>query len=167
MKKLNMPQYSQTILDGVVVSCLRDKFRQSISDQNHIDFSPRCAAEVSRAIVEAEFDPQLDAPLYNACKNTISQHCSDKILQDGGHFDSVMECLKGDFNKGLIRDKPCAEQVARRLQESLVDIHLDPVLHEACATDIQRYCRDVPPGHSRSELISQIFFSIVNLSFQL
>ncbi|EGT52320.1 hypothetical protein CAEBREN_08410 [Caenorhabditis brenneri] len=149
MKKLNMPQYSQTVLDGVVVSCLREQFRKSISDNNHIEFSPRCSAEVSRAIVEAEFDPQLDPPLYNACKSTINSHCSAQIMESGGHFDNVMECLKADFNKGLIKDNSCAGQVARRLQESLVDIHLDPVLHEACAMDIQRHCKDVPPGHSR------------------
>lgn len=41
-------------------------------------------------------------------------------------------------------------QLARRLHESLVDIHLDPILHEACATDVQRLCRDIPPGQSRS-----------------
>ena len=127
MKKLNLPQYSQTVLDGVVVSCLREQFRKSISDNNHIEFSPRCSAEVSRAIVEAEFDPQLDPPLYNACKSTINSHCSAQIMESGGHFDNVMECLKADFNKGLIKDNSCAGQVARRLQESLVDIHLDPV----------------------------------------
>ncbi|CAB3405076.1 unnamed protein product [Caenorhabditis bovis] len=149
MKKLNMPQYSQQVLDGVVMNCLRDKFRQSITDETHVQFSAQCTGEISRVIIEAEFDPQLDPPLYNACKSTISLHCSHSVISTGGNFDNVLECLKNDFNKGAIRDGACYQQIARRLQESLVDIHLDPVLHEVCATDIFRFCKDVPPGHSR------------------
>ncbi|CAD6195709.1 unnamed protein product [Caenorhabditis auriculariae] len=149
MKKLNMPQYSQQVLDGVVVSCLRDKFRQSISDKSQINFSQQCTHEVSRTIVEAELDPKLDPPLYNACKSVISLHCSEAVIASGGHFENVLECLKADFYKNAISNKECNEQLARRTQEALVDIHLDPSLHEACAVDIQRLCAEVPPGHSR------------------
>ncbi|CAI5443373.1 unnamed protein product [Caenorhabditis angaria] len=149
LKKINMPQYSQQILDGVVVNCLREQFRKSISDQTQIEMSVQCSSEISRAIVEAEFDAELDPPLYNACKATINLHCSAAVMHSGGHFDNVLECLKADFNNGAIRDKSCSAQVARRLQETMVDIHLDPILHSACANDIRKHCNDVPPGHSR------------------
>jgi Golgi apparatus protein 1 len=49
----------------------------------------------------------------------------------------------------MITDRNCAEQLARRTQESLVDIHLDPGLHEACSLDAQRLCANVQPGESR------------------
>lgn len=42
-------------------------------------------------------------------------------------------------------------QLAIRTQEAMVDIHLDPVLHESCALDIRRLCAEVPPGQSRSQ----------------
>lgn len=44
-------------------------------------------------------------------------------------------------------------QVARRTKESLVDIHLDPALHEACSIDVQRICHDTPPGQGRSNFV--------------
>jgi hypothetical protein len=52
--------------------------------------------------------------------------------------------------------------LARRTQESLVDIHLDPGLHEACSVDIQRLCKDTPPGQSRSK---QIICSLLYMNF--
>ncbi|PIO55161.1 cysteine rich repeat-containing domain protein, partial [Teladorsagia circumcincta] len=39
--------------------------------------------------------------------------------------------------------------IARRVEETMIDIHLDPPLLEACSMDMQRLCRDVVPGHSR------------------
>uniref|UniRef100_A0A915LE40 Golgi apparatus protein 1 n=2 Tax=Meloidogyne incognita group TaxID=654580 RepID=A0A915LE40_MELJA len=96
-----------------------------------------------------EFDIQLDPQLYKACKYTISKHCTNTIIGRSGNFDSVLECLKSDFYNNMITDKNCAVQLARRTQESLVDIHLDPGLHEACSLDAQRICANVQPGESR------------------
>ncbi|RCN36160.1 cysteine rich repeat-containing domain protein [Ancylostoma caninum] len=104
---------------------------------------------ITKAIVEAEFDPQLDLPLYRACQETIKRHCSSTIIQKSGGFDTVLECLKADFYKGAISDKDCSKELARRVEETMVDIHLDPSLHEACSIDVQRLCPDVVPGHSR------------------
>ncbi|XGW08842.1 hypothetical protein V3C99_011284 [Haemonchus contortus] len=147
LKKLKMPQYAQKVLEGAVVGCLREKYRESA--HNRIDLSAQCQAEITKAIVEAEFDPQLDPPLYHACQDTIRLHCSAAIIQHSGGFDTVLDCLKADFHKGAISDPDCNKQIARRVEETMIDIHLDPPLLEACSIDMQRLCRDVVPGHSR------------------
>ncbi|VDK72684.1 unnamed protein product [Litomosoides sigmodontis] len=145
-KKINDPQYAKKTLEGVFIMCLRSQYADP---QKSIHLNVKCRNEIASIILESEFDVQLDPQLYKACKNSISKHCSDDVIKRGGTFDSVLECLKADFRLSVIRDADCTRQIARRLQESLVDIHLDPVLHEACANDIQRLCYDVPPGQSR------------------
>ncbi|WKX97247.1 hypothetical protein Q1695_013144 [Nippostrongylus brasiliensis] len=147
MKKLNMPQYAQKTMEGVVIGCLREKFRESA--HNRIQLGAQCQAEIVKAIVEAEFDPQLDPPLFHACQDTIKRHCSATIIEHSGTFDNVLDCLKADFHKGAISDQDCNKEISRRLEETLVDIHLDPHLLEACDVDVSRLCSDVQPGHSR------------------
>ena len=29
------------------------------------------------------------------------------------------------------------------------DINVDPVLHAACSLDLQKFCRDIPPGEAK------------------
>ncbi|RCN32590.1 cysteine rich repeat-containing domain protein [Ancylostoma caninum] len=110
LKKINMPQYAQKVLEGAVVGCLRQKYRESA--HNQIELGAQCK-------------------------------------QESGGFDTVLECLKADFYKGAISDKDCSKELARRVEETMVDIHLDPSLHEACSIDVKRLCPDVVPGHSR------------------
>ncbi|VDN05170.1 unnamed protein product [Thelazia callipaeda] len=145
-KKINDPQYAKKTLEGVFVMCLRTQYT---NPQKSVHLNAKCKDEIANVILESEFDVQLDPQLYRACKNVITKHCSYSVMKSGGTFDSVLECLKSDFRHGAIKDADCVAQVARRLQESLVDIHLDPVLHEVCANDLQRLCHDVPPGQSR------------------
>jgi len=149
-KKINEPQYAKQQLGAIIAYCLRDKFTKF---NGGIHLSPACKDHVSEVILESEFDIRLDPGLYKACKSTINARCSDTVLSKGGHFDSVLECLKAELYQGRIGDEECNRQMTRRTQESLVDIHLDPGLHEACGTDIQRVCREVVPGQSRSEYL--------------
>jgi Golgi apparatus protein 1 len=142
--KIRNRQYGEQQLGAVISSCLRAQLARF-----NVPISTACKAELSFVILEAEFDIQLDPMLYKACKETIPLHCSNKIVKEGGRFETVLECLKADFYTNLIQDQECAKQLARITQEALVDIHLDPVLHEACSVDIARICRDVPPGQSR------------------
>ena len=41
------------------------------------------------------------------------------------------------------------QQVVRLLAENKADVHVDPLLHRACALDIKHYCFDIPPGEGR------------------
>jgi len=145
-KKIREQKYSEQQIGAVVSSCLREQLVR-FSDRVHLQ--PPCKEELANVILEAEFDIQTDPMLYKACKDTINRHCSNKILKEGGRFDTVLECLKADFYTNQIQDQECAKQLARVTQEALVDIHLDPSLFEACSLDITRICGDVPPGQSR------------------
>uniref|UniRef100_A0A915AS27 Golgi apparatus protein 1 n=1 Tax=Parascaris univalens TaxID=6257 RepID=A0A915AS27_PARUN len=145
-KKINDPQYAKKTLEGVFMACLRTQYADP---RKGVLLKPKCKDEIAKVVLESEFDVQLDPLLYRACKETISKHCANKVIAGGGSFDSVLECLKTDYSHGAIPNGDCARQIARRLQESLVDLHLDPLLHEACASDVQRLCRGVPPGQSR------------------
>uniref|UniRef100_A0A7E4VEA0 Golgi apparatus protein 1 n=1 Tax=Panagrellus redivivus TaxID=6233 RepID=A0A7E4VEA0_PANRE len=142
--KVHSQTYSEQQLGAIVSACLREKLARY-----NVPISPPCKSELSIIILEAEFDVQLDPMLYKACKNVIPIHCSNKIMKEGARFDTVLECLKADFYTSQIQDQECAKQIARVTQEALVDIHLDPSLHEACSVDMNRLCRDVPPGQSR------------------
>lgn len=46
----------------------------------------------------------------------------------------------------------CRVQVADLIEESRADINVDPLLTEACAVDLKKYCSDVPQGAGRREL---------------
>lgn len=48
LKKLNMPQYAQKTLEGAVVGCLREKYRESA--HNRIELGAPCREEVSALI---------------------------------------------------------------------------------------------------------------------
>uniref|UniRef100_A0A914H8J5 Golgi apparatus protein 1 n=1 Tax=Globodera rostochiensis TaxID=31243 RepID=A0A914H8J5_GLORO len=146
-KKINNPQYTQQQLGPIIATCLRTQFAKFTGGGMHLSMG--CKDELSKLILESEFDIQLDPALYKACRRTINKHCANAIIARGGNYDTVLECLKADFYANQIPDRDCAQQLARRTQESLIDIHLDPGLHEACSVDIQRVCREVPPGQSR------------------
>jgi hypothetical protein len=56
------------------------------------------------------------------------------------------------MSKGMhtqINKQTTKQEIARRTSEELSDIHLDVELNEACAVDVQHYCRDVPAGQGR------------------
>ncbi|MFH4980701.1 hypothetical protein AB6A40_007410 [Gnathostoma spinigerum] len=147
-KKLNDPRFERKVLQGVVVSCLRMRFIED-HQGGEVHLNAKCKDEISKVILESEFDVELDPPLYHACRAIIPQHCAHSVITLGGDYYSVLECLKEDYKKGVISDINCKREIARRLQEALFDIHLDPILHGACATDVQRLCFNVPPGQSR------------------
>uniref|UniRef100_A0A915DY09 Golgi apparatus protein 1 n=1 Tax=Ditylenchus dipsaci TaxID=166011 RepID=A0A915DY09_9BILA len=146
LENMNRAGFSEKQSASSVASCLRTKYSQF---SGSISLNPMCKEEISKIILEGEFDIQLDPLLYKACEKIINRHCANAILSKGGNFDTVLECLKADFYTSQIPDENCAKQLARRTQESLVDIHVDPGLHEACNGDIQRVCRDITPGQSR------------------
>ena len=80
MEKIKKSEYGQLMLEGVVVMCLRDKFRQSVHETNRIHIRAACSDEITKIILEAEFDPKLDPPLYKACQDTIKNNCPDTVL---------------------------------------------------------------------------------------
>jgi hypothetical protein len=53
--------------------------------------------QVSRVILEGEFDPEMDPNFYKACKGSFQRHCGKDIISTDGSFGNVMECMKVGF----------------------------------------------------------------------
>ena len=86
-----------------------------------------------------------DPVLNKLCPQTLvackSVHHSDK---------EINECLKELFKRGAILDgEECVKHVAEIIEETGADIHTDPVLNNACAVDLTKFCRDIAPGEGR------------------
>jgi Golgi apparatus protein 1 len=80
----------------------------------------------------------------------VSNEEARAAAADGfGDQGKVKDCLKEKLLNGDITNPVCIAQIARVLAESRADIQVDPLLHRACATDVKRYCFDVPPGEGR------------------
>jgi hypothetical protein len=68
--------------------------------------------QLTKVILESEFDLAADPQLFKACKDVIPKHCANAVIPKEGQFESVLECLKADFHTGVITDAQCAKQVA-------------------------------------------------------
>nr|CAD7441446.1 unnamed protein product [Timema bartmani] len=64
---------------------------------------------------------------------------------------AVEECLKNAFLTGRIIDPGCRLEVANVIEEAKADIHVDPLLHQACGVDVSKFCSDIPQGAGRRE----------------
>ncbi|XP_011202918.2 Golgi apparatus protein 1 isoform X1 [Bactrocera dorsalis] len=127
-------------LNGLVVQCLKDKFRESRLDYN-------CTQEMIKVLQEQALNYQLNPLLQNFCKSEIEVLCKAN-LQSREH-GMVEECLKTAFLNHKIINRDCRVEVATLIAEAKADIHVDPILQEACTVDLLRYCSNVPSGNGR------------------
>jgi len=82
----------------------------------------------------------------------IQTICGNEVaLEKANNSGQVEECLKVAFSDGRIPNRACRLEVAGLIEEAKADIHVDPLLHRACALDVTKYCIDVPPGAGRSK----------------
>jgi Golgi apparatus protein 1 len=89
----------------------------------------------------------------------IQSLCNEEVnSEERGDTGRVEECLKVAFVDGRIERRACRLEVAGLIEEAKADIHVDPLLHNACALDITKYCIDVPQGAGRSECFFVIRF---------
>ena len=68
-------------------------------------------------------------------------------MEDGSGL--VEECLKEAFNSHRIMDLSCKLEIAGLIEEAKADIHVDPLLHQACGIDVSKFCHDIPQGAGR------------------
>ncbi len=79
--------------------------------------------------------------------------CKDTgVENDEGDKGKTEECLKTLFRENKIPTQRCMTEVARLIKSTMVDIHTDPLLNQACAMDLLRYCDNVPPGEGRCKI---------------
>ncbi|XP_065332192.1 Golgi apparatus protein 1 [Cloeon dipterum] len=138
-------------LEGKVVKCLKGKYREK-------KLSVSCARQITEIMREAALNYKLNPSLARSCKSEINSQCrpsgasngdeggeaSEEDIEDG--TGSVEECLKQLLSKNKITSPACRLEVASLVEEEKVDIHTDPLLHQACKVDLEKFCADVVAG---------------------
>ncbi|SPP77134.1 Golgi apparatus protein 1 isoform X1 [Drosophila guanche] len=127
-------------LNGKVIHCLKDKFRQSALDES-------CAQEMIKILQEQALNYKLNPLLQVFCKSEIQELCKDNM--DADEHGQVAECLKTAFLQKQIINRQCQMEVATLIAEAKADIHVDPILETACTVDLLRYCSKVSSGNGR------------------
>ncbi|ODN04277.1 Golgi apparatus protein 1 [Orchesella cincta] len=132
--------------EGRIIGCLKDVFvnpksKLSTSCKEHIEGIIESAAQV---------DIRMDGILYAACRSEIQNSCKDSGIDiEEGDKGKTEECLKQLFRQNKIPSTKCMTEVAQLIKSTMVDIHVDPLLNQACAMDLLRYCDNIPPGEGR------------------
>lgn len=132
-------------LDGKVINCLKNKFREG-------KLTSDCEKQMTEVLHEQALNYKLNPLLQNVCKHEIEQVCTpkDDKIEDNGEIE---ECLKNMFMDGKIFTKECKVEVAILIQEAKADIHVDPILQRACTVDLLKYCSNVQSGNGRRKLV--------------
>ncbi|XP_049872033.1 Golgi apparatus protein 1 isoform X2 [Pectinophora gossypiella] len=129
-------------LQGKVLYCLKDKFRES-------KLTKSCENELANVLKEQALNYRLDPLLGKLCKAEIQTICAvpnDSITNSDGQ---VEECLKNALLNHKIVSAECAREVVQIIEEAEVDIEADPLLERACAQDLLTYCLDLEHGAGR------------------
>ncbi|GLH04957.1 Golgi apparatus protein 1 [Gryllus bimaculatus] len=127
-------------LNGKVIKCLKKKFRDR-------KLSLDCERQMTIILREAALNYKLNPLLESMCKKDIDNLCANYVESDGA--GAVEECLKNAFYERRIEQKECQVEVASLIEEAKADIHVDPLLHEACSIDLSKYCYNIPQGSGR------------------
>ncbi|XP_020816562.1 Golgi apparatus protein 1 isoform X1 [Drosophila serrata] len=127
-------------LNGKVIHCLKDKFRQSALDEP-------CAQEMIKILQDQALNYKLNPLLQVFCKSEIQELC--KANMEADEHGQVAECLKTAFLQKQIINRQCQVEVATLIAEAKADIHVDPILENACIVDLLRYCSKVAAGNGR------------------
>ncbi|GAB0086076.1 Golgi apparatus protein 1 [Sergentomyia squamirostris] len=127
-------------LNGKVVNCLKEKFRKG-------KLTHDCRSQMIEILKEQALNYKLNPLLQNLCRQEIDILCrpGDDIEDHG----EVEDCLKEAFLKSQIITKECKIEVATLIQEAKADIHVDPLLQQACTADLLRYCSNIISGNGR------------------
>ncbi|EDW70463.1 Golgi apparatus protein 1 isoform X2 [Drosophila virilis] len=127
-------------LNGKVIKCLKDKFRQSKLDRP-------CAQEMIKILQEQALNYKLNPVLQHFCKSEIQELCNADMEAD--EHGQVEECLKAAFLRKQLINRECQLEVATLIAEAKADIHVDPILESSCTVDLLRYCSKVISGDGR------------------
>ncbi|XP_012256488.2 Golgi apparatus protein 1 [Athalia rosae] len=85
-----------------------------------------------------------------ACRPHVVRWCAKSKTKA-----EVIQCLSDTVQNDIIKDKShripkeCRQQLRAQLYQQRENIHFDPVLQTACATDIEKLCFDIEAGNSQ------------------
>ncbi|TPP66242.1 Golgi apparatus protein 1 [Fasciola gigantica] len=137
--------------NGPVLHCLKKHFAE-IKRQDQM-LSTKCYQRVRLLITWENAVYHLDPVLVGACKHDVLINCrstiSDTNMGPEKMDNSVRECLLTAFQQGKLQSDQCAQEIVLAIREGQADIHVDPVLHRACAVELNQVCKDVMPGQGR------------------
>jgi len=126
-------------LEGQVINCLKESALQKQK------LSEKCMKEVVLTMVDAAKMVDADPVLAKLCPTSLV-NCRSVYQTDQG----IHKCLKDLFQRGgLVDGTACEKHVAEMIEAVGADIHTDPVLNNACAVDLRKFCRDITPGDGR------------------
>lgn len=139
-------------LNGKVVECLRTRFREG-------RLTEQCQAQMTEVLHEQALNYRLNPLLQAVCKDEIKVICGvtapKAAATDAGgiaaieEHGQVEECLKLAFLEHRLMSAQCKFEVATMIEESRADIHVDPLLQQACQVDLLKYCAKVQSGNGR------------------
>ncbi|KAG7170035.1 Golgi apparatus protein 1-like [Homarus americanus] len=129
---------SSTELNGLLTECLKEQLPGR-------KLSSTCKIQILSVARTAALNYKMDPILLDKCKTDMSVLCREFLTDDsGGH---MLECLKLSFDHNKIKSDECRLHVAHIIETQRADIHVDPVLNEACGIDDNKYCDDIENGH--------------------
>lgn len=73
--------------------------------------------------------------------------CPDHHTEVGEGY--IGECLKLSFDANKIKSEDCRIHVAHIIETQRADIHVDPILNEACGVDDSKYCEGKEKGYRK------------------
>lgn len=84
----------------------------------------------------------------------IKHLCGPKSEQEAEGYSqgAVEECLKEALRAGQVMDAACRIEIVALIDEGHADIHVDPLLYKACATDLRKFCSDMQQGAGRCKI---------------
>ncbi|TGZ70022.1 hypothetical protein CRM22_003404 [Opisthorchis felineus] len=138
--------------NGPVLHCLKRHFvEQKQTDQM---LNTRCYARVRLLITWENAAHHLDPVLAGTCKTDILKNCPHRLQtrdkeDEEDMDDNVRECLLESLKKDKLQSTECRREVVLMIREAQSDLHIDPLLHEACAVEVQQICGEIEPGHGR------------------
>lgn len=129
-------------LQGAMMKCLQGKL-----EEGKKTLSPLCEKYVRHYQVETALNFELDPDVKKACTETAKSMCAEAISQPGEGL--VIECLKDLLRQKKLDNVKCKNQIVRLTAEGVADVHVDPLLQEACRLDLKHYCHGVMRGQGQ------------------
>ncbi|PAA72965.1 hypothetical protein BOX15_Mlig023539g1 [Macrostomum lignano] len=143
---------TQDQLQDTVMQCLR-----RVSTEGKQPLRQRCHRYLRDILFEYNMNYRLEPRLARACKPVVQQLCQEEAADAepetgaGGSLLGVTECLKRAAAQDKIPKEhaACRHEVLLLFKDMGADIHVDPVLYQACSFEIRNLCRGVPLGNGR------------------
>lgn len=129
---------TNTELNGLVTECLKEQLPDN-------KLSSTCKIQIISIARTAALNYKMDPILLDKCKDDMNVLCREFLMDDAeGH---MQECLKLNFDAKKLSSNDCKIHVAHIIETQRADIHVDPVLNEACGIDDSKFCAGKEKGH--------------------